>query len=229
MGMVHRLTFTALSAVLALCLCSSAAFAICGDNVPDPGELCDDGNLTDGDGCDSNCTPTGCGNGRVTTGEECDDGNTVAGDGCSGNNTQPPCQVEPPPGCGDGVRSDTEECDDDNTDPCDGCSKICVVEKCGNGAKECAEVCDDGGTVLCATLGAPSGRRGVRTAKATLGSGRVTLKLMPRSGGALLAGRGLDLSALVDRDVRLGLRLGAQHFAGGGTFRARNATRWVYP
>ena len=31
-------------------------FALCGNGVLDPGEQCDDGNLTDGDGCRSNCT-----------------------------------------------------------------------------------------------------------------------------------------------------------------------------
>ena len=57
--------------------------APCGNSVSDPGEQCDDGNSTDGDGCDSNCTPTACGNAIVTIGEACDDGNTVDGDGCS--------------------------------------------------------------------------------------------------------------------------------------------------
>jgi len=46
-------------------------------------ELCDDGNTIDGDGCDSNCRPTGCGNAIVTAGEECDDGNTISNDTCS--------------------------------------------------------------------------------------------------------------------------------------------------
>jgi cysteine-rich repeat protein len=64
----------------------------CGDGVLDPGEDCDDENLIDGDGCDSNCTATGCGNGIVTAGEQCDDGNTFAGDGCSAD-----CQFEPQP------------------------------------------------------------------------------------------------------------------------------------
>jgi len=41
---------------------------VCGDGVLDPGEQCDDGNAVDGDGCDSNCTPTGCGNGIRTAG-----------------------------------------------------------------------------------------------------------------------------------------------------------------
>ena len=52
--------------------------ASCGDGVINqPGEQCDDGNHTNGDGCDNNCTPTGCGNGVVTAGEACDDGTTA--------------------------------------------------------------------------------------------------------------------------------------------------------
>jgi cysteine-rich repeat protein len=61
-----------------------AAQGVCGNNIVDPGEQCDDGGTVNGDhGCDSNCTLTGCGNGIVTTGEQCDDGNVANGDGCS--------------------------------------------------------------------------------------------------------------------------------------------------
>lgn len=62
----------------------------CGNGTTDPGELCDDGNVTDCDGCDSNCTPTStCGNRVVCGAEQCDDGNTAAGDCCSAT-----CQFE---------------------------------------------------------------------------------------------------------------------------------------
>jgi len=57
--------------------------ALCGDGIIAGSEACDDGNLVDGDGCDSNCTITGCGNGIVTAGETCDDGNADSGDCCS--------------------------------------------------------------------------------------------------------------------------------------------------
>ncbi|HYC22051.1 MAG TPA: DUF4215 domain-containing protein, partial [Candidatus Bathyarchaeia archaeon] len=40
----------------------------CGNGILTPDEECDDGNLVDGDGCDSNCTFTACGNGIVTAG-----------------------------------------------------------------------------------------------------------------------------------------------------------------
>lgn len=61
----------------------------CGDGYQAPDEECDDGNLIDGDGCDSNCTPTACGNAVVTAGEACDDGNLSDGDGCDSNCTLP--------------------------------------------------------------------------------------------------------------------------------------------
>jgi len=57
--------------------------AVCGNGTLESPELCDDANLVDGDGCDSNCTPTACGNGVVTAGEQCDDGNLVSDDCCS--------------------------------------------------------------------------------------------------------------------------------------------------
>lgn len=62
----------------------------CGDGKLAFTEKCDDGNTVDGDGCDSNCTLTGCGNEIVTSSEECDDGNHLGGDGCG-----PSCIAEP--------------------------------------------------------------------------------------------------------------------------------------
>src|SRR6185369_2858606 len=44
----------------------------CGDGHTDPSEECDDGNVTDGDGCSAACTIERCGNGRVDKGEKCD-------------------------------------------------------------------------------------------------------------------------------------------------------------
>src|SRR5262249_55232149 len=67
--------------------CAAATYT-CGDGHVYLGcEQCDDGNLTDGDGCDSTCRKTGCGSGVVTAGETCDDGNLIDGDGCDSNCT----------------------------------------------------------------------------------------------------------------------------------------------
>ena len=56
---------------------------LCGNGVEDAGEECDDGNLSDGDACDSNCTLPACGNQIVDGTEQCDDGGEDSGDGCS--------------------------------------------------------------------------------------------------------------------------------------------------
>ena len=50
------------------------------------GEVCDDGNNEDGDGCSANCrSDDTCGNGiwDEAAGEVCEDGNHDEGDGCS--------------------------------------------------------------------------------------------------------------------------------------------------
>ncbi|MEZ4311432.1 MAG: DUF4215 domain-containing protein, partial [Polyangiaceae bacterium] len=113
--------------------------------------LCDDGNLTNGDGCD-NCTVTACGNGIATGTEQCDDGNTTNGDGCDNN-----CKIS---ACGNGIIAGTETCDDGNTTAGDGCSATCAPETgytctgtpsvcttvCGDSIKAGAEQCDDGNT-----------------------------------------------------------------------------------
>ena len=81
---------------------------LCGDGVVDTelGERCDDGNVTNGDGCSnacapedgftcfgspSDCTVLECGDGEVVFGEGCEDGNVRDNDGCSSG-----CQIELP-------------------------------------------------------------------------------------------------------------------------------------
>ncbi len=56
----------------------------CGDGALDIGEICDDGNLSDNDGCVAGCVLATCGDGFVHQGvEACDDGNQIDGDGCN--------------------------------------------------------------------------------------------------------------------------------------------------
>ncbi|MBA4336621.1 hypothetical protein C0416_02495 [bacterium] len=124
---------------------------VCGNNIKQFGEQCDDGNITPGDGCSATCqnepAPV-CGNNSTETGETCDDGNTVSGDGCSAT-----CTTEAPiaPICGNNSIETGETCDDGNTVSGDGCSNTCDTEhgvpeeqECGNGAIEEGEDCDDG-------------------------------------------------------------------------------------
>ncbi|MFW5746801.1 MAG: LamG-like jellyroll fold domain-containing protein, partial [Nanoarchaeota archaeon] len=61
--------------------------AVCGNGILEDGEECDDGNLFDGDFCNSTCQlqqcAGSCGDGILDPDEECDDGNTDNGDGCN--------------------------------------------------------------------------------------------------------------------------------------------------
>jgi cysteine-rich repeat protein len=104
----------------------SMSGSVCGNNVLELGEQCDDGNTTPGDGCSATCTietaPV-CGNRVVELGEECDDGNTTSGDGCSDM-----CLIEEAV-CGNSIVEVGEECDDGNTVSGDGCSDICTIEQ----------------------------------------------------------------------------------------------------
>lgn len=114
---------------------------ICGNARLDPGEVCDDGNTADGDGCSHDCSIEACGNGiqEPELGEICDDGNTVGGDGCSHD-----CMSTET--CGNHITDLGEVCDDGNTVDGDGCSRDCTSnETCGNGLRDLGEVCDTGG------------------------------------------------------------------------------------
>jgi trimeric autotransporter adhesin len=91
----------------------------CGDGRRDSGELCDDGNIINGDGCEVDCTLPACGNGIIDAGEACDDGNAVSGDGCEAD-----CKL---PSCGNGIADPGEVCDDGNATNDDGCDTCCVA------------------------------------------------------------------------------------------------------
>jgi cysteine-rich repeat protein len=84
------------------------------------GEECDDGNTTDGDGCDSDCVIETCGNGKVQAGEQCDDGPSGS-DTCTSSCTTI--------SCGDGKKEGAEECDlgADNGVEDSGCSSDCKI------------------------------------------------------------------------------------------------------
>jgi cysteine-rich repeat protein len=112
---------------------------VCGDLVVSPPERCDDGNLVNGDGCDSNCIETGCPNGAVSPGEACDDGNLVNGDGCDDN-----CTLSV---CGNGRTGVDEECDDGDIVEGNGCDTNCTFSACGNQIVSPYEGCDDGNLI----------------------------------------------------------------------------------
>jgi len=90
-GLADQTACTA-GAVKGYCLDSVCVDPGCGNHVVDPGELCDDGNRDDGDGCASTClSAERCGDGVMdaSRGESCDDGNAMSRDGCDSS-----CGVE---------------------------------------------------------------------------------------------------------------------------------------
>lgn len=95
----------------------------CGNGSLDPGEVCDDNNTLDGDGCAADCRSNErCGNSVVDSavGEQCDDGNQAGGDGCSAN-----CRSNE--SCGNSVVDPGEQCDDGNLWSGDACSALCTI------------------------------------------------------------------------------------------------------
>ncbi|MBT7902584.1 DUF4215 domain-containing protein [Candidatus Woesearchaeota archaeon] len=138
-----------------------AGYNPCGNEKLDPGEECDDGNLIDGDGCNSKCQKekpkVECGNGIIETGEECDDGNKVGGDGCSAKCTLESCPTT-------AMCLPASECDKKDIFPnpaqalynkyCENTKEegyLCcaknntpILAECGNGIREAGEDCDDG-------------------------------------------------------------------------------------
>ena len=141
--------------------------AECGDGAIANTEVCDDGNTTDGDGCDSKCefemhwncmgeptvcTPK-CGDGFLVGAEICDDGNKAPSDGCSETCTIDKgykCDGEPSlctTVCGDATIAGTEECDDQDASSGNGCSDMCKVEEgwtCVGQPSICKTTCGDG-------------------------------------------------------------------------------------
>ncbi|HXC52264.1 MAG TPA: hypothetical protein VN634_15375 [Candidatus Limnocylindrales bacterium] len=116
----------------------------CGDGDVEDLEQCDDGNATSGDGCDANCTFTGCGNGIQTTAEQCD-----GGECCTST-----CMFR---ASGTACTSDSDVCTDDQCDSSGLCAHVANSSPCDD-ANACTsnDVCSDGvcaGTtsVFCAT------------------------------------------------------------------------------
>nr|AQS33392.1 hypothetical protein [uncultured archaeon] len=125
---------------------------VCGDNVIEGEEECDDG-VNNGIACtpeyESQCTYCSttceditlrdgfCGDNTIDSPfEQCDDGNTNNNDSCRNDCTLP--------FCGDGVKDDNEQCDDGNNQDGDGCNAQCYLEFCGDNIQQPEEECDDG-------------------------------------------------------------------------------------
>ena len=140
----------------------------CGNTVVEPGELCDDGNTDDADGCKQDCTYS------CTSGTECSDGSSCTedvcdatthacsnpadagqdGQACTEGGVTGTCQsgVCTPAGCGDGNVDAGEECDNGagNNGPGTGCSTGCQYE-CDTSA-DCTDANACNGDETCATV-----------------------------------------------------------------------------
>lgn len=114
-----------------LCRGGACVAARCGDGIVTAPEECDDGNVTDGDGCQADCTFS-CVSSDATR-------NCTPADACAGQGTCDDATHVCSPGTplGDGTPCGTGH---------DYCSKgVCTKPTCGNGVKEPGEDCDDGG------------------------------------------------------------------------------------
>jgi cysteine-rich repeat protein len=128
----------------AACVDGSVIVAGCGDGALDPGEQCDDGNTTDGDGCSAHCHVEPCytcgGAPSLCTpaadGTSCDDGLFCNGsDACTGGactvHSGNPCTANPV-----------------GTNICDEIDNTCGSSACGDGIVSGDEDCDVGGTCI---------------------------------------------------------------------------------
>ena len=139
----------------------------CNDGELNPlAEDCEDGNLDDGDGCDSSCLAEEgfdcssgtcvevCGDSIIVAGglETCDDGDALGGDGCSSA-----CLVEAgwtcalvgepcSEVCGDGVTVGFEVCDSPAAFGCDACLSVIPGYWCPPGGGSCVDIdeCGEG-------------------------------------------------------------------------------------
>jgi len=96
---------------------------ICGDDIINNGEECDDANDDNSDACLDSCLLATCGDGFVQEGTEaCDDANDKDDDLCLST-----CELA---SCGDNlVHVGVEDCDDGNLVGADGCGPNCLVER----------------------------------------------------------------------------------------------------
>lgn len=140
--------------------CIDGVCSHCGDKVKDPGEECDFGDRTNGDGCEYNCKFT-CVASDPT--RNCHAVDVCFADGTCNPNTHKCSPIQPAPAgkscgtgmncvagtcvavaCGDGITAlGVEPCDDGNLNNLDGCTNKCVPS-CVNAATDCKGVptCD---------------------------------------------------------------------------------------
>ena len=111
-----------------VCRSGACVAPVCGNSIVEGTEDCDDGNSTNGDGCDTDCTFS------CTMDAECDDGQVCTGDETCNTTTH---RCTNPPDLADGTACGSGlVCR----------SGVCTTIVCGNGFMESGEECDDGNT-----------------------------------------------------------------------------------
>ena len=144
------------------CVAGNCVPGSCGDGVVESPEECDDGNSTNGDGCDNdckfsclstdptrNCTPADAcaGQGTCSSMHTCTPG-TPLGDGtaCGPSGMMEICKagICIPPKCGNGVIDPGEQCDPPNGTTCSATCQLITPVVCGDGKIGGTEQCDDG-------------------------------------------------------------------------------------
>src|SRR5262249_11896292 len=112
---------------------------ICGNSAIEGNEQCDDGNINNGDGCDSLCkTEPVCGDSvLINPPEQCDDGKHCD-DGVFPAPGTPCVTAATCAGIGDGLCVPRSG---------DGCDANCKITACGNNVVAGNEECDDGNNV----------------------------------------------------------------------------------
>ncbi len=165
----------------------------CGNFVVSSDEQCDDGNTTNADGCDANCTRTACGNGIVAGTEECDAGATNSD--TAANACRRDCRRAR---CGDGALDTGEACDPPDGSSCSAsCQPLCqpTAEVCDGRDNDCDGAIDeDLGTTAC---GVSDCRRTVATCQD--GRPQACTPGAPRP--ELCDGRDNDCDGLVDEGL----------------------------
>ncbi len=131
--------------------------AVCGNNVVEAGETCEDGNLLDCDGCSAACQTEGCGNGVCSCGEDCFNCTQDCGICCGDQQCNPfhgetcaTCQADCGPCCSNGACEGffNESCATCPAD-CGACPLVCGdlvcngTETCSSCPQDCSPCCGD--------------------------------------------------------------------------------------
>jgi cysteine-rich repeat protein len=119
-----------------VCVSGNCVSAACGDGQQQTGEECDDGDVDENNGCNTQCTFSCL---STDTTKDC----TATGDECAGSNV---CDDTAHTCTGGTPLAENANCKN-NTGTCK--SGICTLKTCGNGTVDAGEQCEPPGTATC--------------------------------------------------------------------------------